>query len=145
MIQYISEDKVARRKNSQQIHISPEQIFKMKHNGKMEDGKTYLFVLEKLPGKYTISSLRLFTNGGLYTKIDVVDGFLIPFEVKKGEILYLGEIIINEYRQEGEPFITINDNFERDINGLKNRQKMINWDITVKSELKIEYGVKTND
>nr|WP_294775924.1 hypothetical protein [uncultured Flavobacterium sp.] len=140
MISYISEDKKARRKNSEQIHISPQQIFKMKHNGEMEDGKTYLFVLEKVPGKYTIPGVRLFTNGGMYSRNDLINGFSIPFEVKKGEILYIGEITINEYAKEGEPVITVSDKFDRDVRGLKNRQKLINWDSAVKSALTINYG-----
>ncbi len=137
-ISCISEDKKKSRKNSGQIIIRPEQIFKMRHDGELEDGKTYLFTMEKAPGQYTLSSIRLFTNGVLgYTRTDVISGFSIPFEVKKGEILYVGEITINEYAENNGPILSIDDQFDRDVQAMKNRQKMINWDAATKSELTI--------
>jgi hypothetical protein len=41
-------------KNSIEIPFIPEQILKMKHDGQLENGKTYLFALERRKNKYVI-------------------------------------------------------------------------------------------
>jgi hypothetical protein len=55
-------DKKIAQKNSTQIRFVPQQIIKMKHDGQLENGKTYLFVLEHKAGNYEIPFLRLFSS-----------------------------------------------------------------------------------
>ena len=137
-IDYISDDKKERRKNSCKIKIGPT-MFKGKHNGELDGGRTYLFVMEKKPGSYTIDWLRFtILKVGDYNGIEKdVAGFYIPFDVKKGEITYIGNITIDEYAPLSNSIINISDQFEKDKNAMKEMQKMVNWDASIKSELKI--------
>jgi hypothetical protein len=84
----IDSDKKNASKNSTEIHISPEQIWKMQHKGQINNGLTYLFAIERPVGKYEISNLRLFTNSGIQIlqRTDNTGGFSIPFNVEKGVI-----------------------------------------------------------
>ncbi|WP_264520745.1 hypothetical protein [Flavobacterium sp. N1994] len=138
LINYITSDKKLRRKYSNNIRIDPT-MFVGKHYGELEGGKTYLFVMEKEPGEYTIPSVK-FTIFKLFDsspQFSNANGFSIPFTVNKGEITYIGEININEYALKGEPIITIEDKFERDKNAMKSRYKMVNWDAAVKSKFEL--------
>lgn len=119
------------------IYLEP-QPFKKKHNGEIDQGRTYLFAFEKPPGQYDIPMLRLVAQKVLYDgKDNDLTGFSIPFEVKKGEITYIGNININEYATKGEPIITLEDKFIKDKNSLKYLQKMVNWEAAVKSKLEL--------
>ncbi len=125
-------------KSCGKISMRP-QMFKAKHNGELDGGKTYIFAMEKPPGQYNITGIRLsILKVGQYVSKDTdVPGFTIPFDVKKGEIIYIGNININEYALKGEELITVDDKFEKDKNSLKNLQKMVNWDAATKSKLEI--------
>ncbi|MES2410990.1 MAG: hypothetical protein V4535_06050 [Bacteroidota bacterium] len=68
------------------IYLEP-QMFKKKHNGEIDGGRTYLFAFEKPPGQYSISMLRLVALNVVYDGGDTdLTGFSIPFDVQKGEI-----------------------------------------------------------
>ncbi|MGL2964790.1 hypothetical protein ACSVH2_13290 [Flavobacterium sp. RSB2_4_14] len=138
LVNFITSDKKLRRKYSENIKIDPT-MFVGEHYGELEGGKTYLFVMEKEPGKYDIPYLKftifkLFDAAPSFTSIS---NFSIPFQVNKGEITYIGEIKINEYAQNNERIITLEDKFERDKNAMKNRFKMVNWDLAVNSKLEL--------
>lgn len=117
-------------KNSTEIHFSPEQIIKMKHKGELDNGLTYLFAIERPEGDYEFSGIRLFTNSGiaLLQRNDNLNGFSIPFKVNKGEITYVGNINFNEYGGVNERVITYQNNFEKDLSGIKKAQPYVYWD-----------------
>ncbi len=125
-----TDEKIAR-KNGTEIHFSPEQIIKMKHKGELDNGLTYLFAIERPEGNYAISGLRLFTNSGIAVlqRNNNLNGFSIPFTVNKGEIIYVGNINFNEYGGENEKVITFQNNFEKDLAGIKKAQQYVYWDI----------------
>lgn len=119
------------------IYLEP-QMFKKKHNGEIDGGRTYLFAFEKPPGQYNISMLRLVALKVMYDERDTdLTGFSIPFDVRKGEITYIGNININEYATNSEPTITLEDKFIKDKNSIKYLQKMVNWEAAVKSKLEL--------
>lgn len=140
LLNYITSDKKLRRKYSNNIKIDPT-MFVGKHYGELQGGRTYLFVMEKEPGEYNIPNakftiFKLFDAAPSFTS---VTNFSIPFQVNKGEITYIGEINVNEYAKKGETIITIADQFERDKNAMKERFKMVNWDLAVKSKLELQH------
>jgi len=59
--------------------------------------------------------------------------FAIPFEVKKGEIHYIGELIYHQGAEKGSPRITVTDNYYRDIRELQKKYLNIDWSATVNS------------
>lgn len=129
-ISYKAADEKTARKNFKEVHISPAQIFKMKHKGQLDNGLTYLFAIERPEGENEIIGLRLFSNSGfaVLQKNSGLGGFSIPFKVKKGEILYIGNIVFNEYAEKGEVAVTYQNNFEKDLEGIKTVQKYVYWD-----------------
>ena len=127
-----------RKKNSNKIRID-STMFIGKHYRELQAGTTYLFVMEKETGQYDISSVK-FTTFKLFDhapQYDYVSGFSIPFNISKGEITYIGEININEYALKSETVTTLTDQFERDKNAVKERFKMGNWDLAIKSKLEL--------
>ena len=125
-----SKDGKNAKKNSTEINFSPEQIIKMKHKGELDNGLTYLFAIERPEGDYEFSGIRLFTNSGIaiLQRNDNLNGFSIPFKVSKGEITYVGNINFNEYGSENEKIITYQNNFEKDLAGIKKAQRFVYWD-----------------
>lgn len=137
-----SDEKIAK-KNSTEIQISPEQIWKMKHKGELDNGLTYLFAIERPEGEYEIPSIRLFSNSGFAAlqRTDYSGSFSIPFDVKKGEIVYVGNIIFNEYANEKDTLVSYRNNFEKDINAMKRIQPSVNWSEAINDiNRKIEYN-----
>lgn len=114
---------------SDEFQLKPSQIGKIKHLGQLDNGRTYLFAIERPVGKNEMPSVRLFTNSGvvLLQGTNYVGGFSIPYEIKKGEITYVGNILFNEYAQQGEKVISLQNNLERDINKLNELQPSIDW------------------
>lgn len=138
-IMYESETKT---KKIKEIHITPQQLWKMRHDGHLDNKRTYLFVVELPVGAYSISGIRLFSNSGIallqrtYNK----GGFSIPFDINKGELTYVGNILFNEYGVENDPIIQLQNNYERDITKLKELKPLIDWSKTVNyTEKKVEY------
>jgi hypothetical protein len=137
-----SDEKIAK-KNSTEIQISPEQIWKMKHKGELDNGLTYLFAIERPEGEYEIPSIRLFSNSGFAAlqRTDYSGSFSIPFDVKKGEIVYVGNIIFNEYANENDTLVLYRNNFEKDINAMKKIQPSVNWSEAINDiNRKIQYN-----
>jgi len=134
-------DKKIAEKNSTQIRFVPQQIIKMKHDGQLDNGKTYLFVLERKAGNYEIPFLRLFTNYGYSTRDTSINGFNLPFNLKKGEIKYLGNIQFDESMQSNIHPVQLNNNFKRDVEAIKGLQPSVNWSNAINDEtIKIIYS-----
>jgi len=123
-----SNEKTAQ-KNSTEIQISPEQIIKMKHKGQLNNGLTYLFTIERPEGEYEIPSIRLFSNSGIaiMQRTDNSGNFSIPFDVKKGEITYVGNIVFNEYASKNDTLVKYQNNYNTDIEAIKKLQPSVDW------------------
>jgi hypothetical protein len=124
---------------SQEFQINRNQ------DGQLDEGKTYLFVIERPVGVSEIPSVRLFHNSGMIAgQYDVrTGGFSIPYEIKKGEITYIGNITFNDYAKKGDIVVGLNNKFERDIEELKKLQPSIDWSNVKNDEnRKIEYNDK---
>lgn len=126
-ISAISDDKKFVRRNSGEFYISPDLVFNSKHKGQSADRLTYTFIIKKKPGQYVINQLRLSSVGYMTTRDSFITGFKIPFEVKKGEITYIGNIGLNEYAESNEKVLTLNNTFERDTNLLFLYQPYVLW------------------
>ena len=134
-------DKKIAQKNSTQIRFVPQQIIKMKHDGQLENGRTYLFVLERKAGNYEIPFLRLFSNYGYSTRDTSINGFNLPFNLKKGEIKYLGNIQLDESLKSTIHPVQLTNNFKRDLEAIKNLQPSVNWNDAINDEtIKIIYS-----
>lgn len=136
-------DKKIAKKNSTEIQIIPEQVWKMKHKGQLDNGLTYLFAIERPEGKYEIPSIRLFTNSGIAAlqRTNYSGSFSIPFDVKKGEITYVGNIIFNEYADEKDTLVFYKNNYEKDIKAIKTIQPRVDWSKAINDvNRKIEYN-----
>jgi len=123
------------------------QEFQIDRNqgGQLDGGRTYLFAVERPVGVSEIPSVRLFHNSGMIAgQYDVrTGGFSIPYEIKKGEITYIGNITFNDYAKKGDTVVGLNNEFERDIEALKKLQPTIDWDNAVNDKTKkIEYNDK---
>jgi hypothetical protein len=123
------------------------QEFQINRNesGQLDEGRTYLFVIERPVGVSEIPSVRLFHNSGMIAgQYDVkTGGFSIPYEIKKGEITYIGNITFNDYAKKGDVVVGLNNKFERDIEELKKLQPSIDWTTVQNDEnRKIEYNDK---
>ena len=123
------------------------QEFQIDRNqgGQLDGGRTYLFAIERPVGVSEIPSVRLFHNSGMIAgQYDVrTGGFSIPYEIKKGEITYIGNITFNDYAKKGDTVVGLNNEFERDIEALKKLQPTIDWNSAVNDKTrKIEYNDK---
>ncbi|WP_338838979.1 hypothetical protein [Flavobacterium ginsenosidimutans] len=141
LISYKSTDPKISRKYSKEVRFIPAQITRMRHKGDLDNGLTYLFAVEKPEGEYEITNIRLFTNSGLafLQKNDNVNGFSIPFKVNKGEISYIGNIRFNEnaFKQSAKEIKTMvvyNNNFEKDLDGIKKAEPFVYWDAAKKDD-----------
>ena len=135
-------DEKTAKQNTTEIHISPEQMTKMKHVGELDNGLTYLFAIERPEGPYEIPGIRLFKNSGIAAlQRTIFSGqFSIPFDVKKGEITYVGNILFNEYAGANDTLIRYKNNYQRDINALKELQPGVAWSSALNNpDRKIEY------
>lgn len=124
---------------SQEFQINRNQ------SGQLDAGKTYLFAIERPVGVSEIPSVRLFHNSGMIAgQYDVrIGGFSIPYEIKKGEVTYIGNINFNDYAEKGQVVVTYKNNFERDINELKKLQPSLDLsDVKNDETRKIEYNDK---
>lgn len=144
-LSFKSTDKKIARKNSKEIEFKPTNFFKISHAGELDNGLTYLFALERPVGEYEFSSIRLYSNSGflildILNGEPIVGGFSIPVKVNKGEITYVGNISFNEYAEKNEKIVTYQNNFKKDLVGIKKEQQYVYWDVAKNDTLrKIEY------
>jgi hypothetical protein len=129
------------KKKTIEFKIIPEQIFKMKHCGEVDKGLTYLFAIERPEGDYEMSSIRLFKNNGFFTQNYYINSFSIPFNVKKGEIVYVGNILFNEHMDKNDKTVKLVNNFEKDIKVFQQFQPMTDWQTVIdRKEYIINYS-----
>ena len=138
---YIYTQSLDNKKDVSEIFIDPETEGSVKHNGELNNGKTYLFALEKNPGRYEINKIKFTsTNAEASQKNAYHKDFSIPFEVKKGEITYIGELNIDEYGLDRASLLNIQDDFVRDMQGMRKKQPHVDWTRANKASFKMVSG-----
>jgi len=133
-------EKIAK-KNTTWISIRPAQLVRGRHKGELEGGKTYLYAIERIPGKYNLSRISFTYMGfGGYVATASASGFSVPFDVKAGQITYVGDLFIDEYASKNDTMIFLKDNFDRDIEGLRKLKPAFDWGNAKKSPVEIIYN-----
>lgn len=125
----VSGDKKFIRRNDGKILIKAREGNEAAFNGDFNNKKTYLFVIEREPGNYAFTQYNYLNHIGPTGMVVTSKKFSIPFEVKKGEISYIGELTYNDKAEPGAPRIIVSGNFERDLPEFKKKFPSINWDI----------------
>ena len=120
-------DKKFIRKNKGKVMVKARIKNDRGFNGDFNDKKTYLFVIEADPGQYAFIDYAMLNHIGEMGTMSFSRPFSIPFEVKKGEIAYIGELTYHQEAGQDEPKISVSDNFDRDINELKTKFPAIDW------------------
>lgn len=127
----VSADKKFTSKNDGKIQILGRVDDERKYSGDFNNGKTYLFAIEREPGQYAFTQYNYLTRKGPTGMVYSSNEFAIPFEVKKGEISYIGELTYIESAEKGTPRLIVTDFMTRDLPEFKQKFPNINWDTTV--------------
>ncbi|RDI06907.1 hypothetical protein [Flavobacterium sp. AG291] len=123
-----SDDKKFVKKNEGKIEVKARNEKNDRaFTGDFADGKTYLFVIERAPGKYSFNQHTVLSGLGSMGNVNFSKTYGIPFEIKKGEITYLGELSYNDFAQPGDPRIVVYDRYDRDLAELKKKYPNIDW------------------
>jgi hypothetical protein len=116
-------------KDDEWIILRPNQTFKASHAGELDNGRTYLFIRKIKIGKYKINNVRLFSNSGIAalqnTKID--NSVEIDFNLEENKVIYVGNIVYDDWSKTQNKLIKIENNFERDKLFLSEKQNLIDW------------------
>jgi hypothetical protein len=106
-------------------------------NGDFANKQTYIFVIERDPGMYAFTQYNYLDHIGPTGMVNFSKIFSIPFEIKKGEIAYIGEFSYNDLAEPGTPRMVIYGRYDRDLAEFKKKYPNIDWntatDKTVKS------------
>lgn len=115
-------------------------VIDRKNTGQLDNGKTYLFTAEMPRCKSHVTAIivnRKEDVNFLLQANTIFSGFYIPYEIKRGQITYLGNIILNESSKE----VKLSNKFQQDINELKRMKPNIDWTRVNNDSLrKIEYN-----
>lgn len=134
-----STDKKIARKNYNSINFSTDQMPKA-FTGELERGQTYLFTCPMEIGDYNASSIVFIYSSGTYINYLTYSGFSIPFNVQKGKITYIGNIVVDESKMGQESFITLKNSYARDINAIRRTYPEVIWTRALNDTTrKIEY------
>ncbi|KGO92419.1 hypothetical protein [Flavobacterium subsaxonicum] len=123
-----SGDKSFKKQNSGKIVIKARENNTSAFNGDFNNKKTYLIVLERDPGNYAFTQYSFLDHIGSNGMVSDSKKFGIPFEVKKGEITYFGELSYLDQAQKGTPRIYVAGYKDRDIAEFKRKFPSIDWD-----------------
>lgn len=126
-----SGDKKFKKANAGKIIISGRTDGKSMFNGDFNDKKTYLFIIEREPGAYAFTQYAYLDHLGPSGTVSSSKPFAIPFEIKKGEITYVGELDYVDLIKKGDIRIFVADYFTRDIAEFKKKYPQADWDKAV--------------
>lgn len=133
----VSGDKKFIRANSGKIEIKARENNQRAFGGDINNKKTYLFIIKGRPGNYAVNQYSYLDHIGYSGTVTASKKFMIPFEIKRGTTIYIGEINFNDDAVPGSPRIRMADNFERDLAAAKTRYPTVKLDTvdnkTVKS------------
>ena len=96
-------------------------------SGDFNSGYTYLFVVEAQPGTYAFTQYNYLDRIGPTGMVSSSKTFAIPYEVKKGEITYVGELSYNDLAEPGSPRLVVTDRYGRDLEELGKKYPKIDW------------------
>jgi hypothetical protein len=123
-----SGDKKFKKANAGKIIISGRTDGKSTFNGDFNDKKTYLFIIEREPGTYAFNQYAYLDHLGPTGAVSSSKLFAIPFEIKKGEITYMGELDYVDLIKKGDIRIYVADYYKRDIPEFKKKFPQAEWD-----------------
>ncbi|MDV6168673.1 hypothetical protein R1T16_09575 [Flavobacterium sp. DG1-102-2] len=126
-----SDDSKFVKKNDGKIEIKSRNGKKRGFTGDFANGQSYVFVIERAPGKYAFNQHTVLTGLGSMGQVNYSKKYAVPFEIKKGEITYLGELSYNDLSEPGTPRIVVYDRFDRDLNELKMKYPNIDWNAAI--------------
>ena len=119
------------KRNSGKIVINGRTDRKSMFNGDFNGQKSYLFTLELGPGNYAFTSYNYLDHVGPQGMVSSSDPFAIPFEIKPGQITYMGELNYVDKAVKGTPRIFVADYFFRDLPEFKKKYPNIDWEKAV--------------
>jgi len=126
-----SGDKKFKKQNAGKVLINGRQNKDKGFNGDFNNKKSYLIVIEREPGSYAFTQYSYLDHLGSNGMVSSSKLFAIPFEIKKGEITYVGELDYKDLAEKGSPRIFVADYFTRDIPEFKKKYPAVNWDAAV--------------
>lgn len=98
-------------------------------NGDFNNKQTYLFIIEREPGVYAFNQYSYLDHIGPSGMVNASKLFSIPFDIKKGEITYMGELSYNDLAEPGSPRLVVYDRFDRDLAEFKKKYPNIDWNV----------------
>lgn len=98
-------------------------------NGDFNNKQTYLFVIEREPGTYAFNQYSYLDHIGPNGMVNASKLFAIPFEIKKGEVTYLGELSYNDLAEVGTPRLVVYGRYDRDLAEFKKKYPNIDWSL----------------
>ena len=113
--------------------------FKIKFSPDYSAGnkKVFLFIKEHKVGKYEFFNYELYTNLGFsQSTLKSKTEFLIPFNVKKDSINYIGDFTFFPKSNENGKLFEISDKFDRDLFKFKEKYPEKNWNSIQNNTLK---------
>jgi len=129
-------DKKFKKSNEGKIVINGRDNKNGGFNGDFNSKKSYLFVIEREPGSYAFTQYNYLDHIGSNGMVSSSKEFAIPFEIKKGEITYIGELDYKDLAEKGSPRIFVADYFARDLPEFKKKYPAINWERAVNKTVK---------
>jgi len=123
-----SGDKKFKKANAGKIIISGRTDGKSMFNGDFNNKKSYLFIIEREPGTYAFNKYAYLDHLGPSGSVSSSKEFAIPFEIKKGEITYMGELDYVDLIKKGDIRIFVADYYNRDLPEFKKKYPETDWD-----------------
>lgn len=130
-----SNDKAFKKRNAGKVVINGREV-KDSFNGDFNNKKTYLVVIEREPGSYAFTQYSYLDHKGSNGMVSSSKLFAIPFEIKKGEITYIGELDYKDVAEKGSPRIYVADYYNRDLPEFKKKYPSVDWDKAVNKSVK---------
>jgi hypothetical protein len=126
-----SGDKSFKKRNAGKILISGRENKGKGFNGDFNNKKSYLVVIEREPGSYAFTQYSYLDHLGSNGMVSSSKLFAIPFEIKKGEITYVGELDYKDVAEKGSARIFVADYISRDLHEFKKKYPSVNWDAAI--------------
>ncbi len=122
-----SGDKKFQKANTGKIIIRGRNDNNKTFNGDFNNKHSYLFIIEREPGNYAFTQYSFLDHKGPTGAVSISKEFEIPFEIKKGEVSYVGELDYVDQAAKGSPRIFVADYQERDLEAFKKKYPDFNW------------------
>lgn len=124
------------RHNKGKIEIKARVKNDPAYNGDFNNKKTYLFVIQQEPGEYALTQYNYLDHIGYTGTVYNSEKFSLPFEIKKGQTNYIGELTYVENVKPGSPRIYIWDKYERDLEEFRKKYPDYNWSNSTDNTIK---------